>query len=264
MENCYENNETALRGYLGLSLTLDECRSMLQHYAKNKLTDKPELDKLLNQLRGLESETGFNLSKELLIDIQRLSDEEVDVQEFRIGEAVAEVMLENYFCCRFYWNIVRDARNPRVNQAGADLVGFIEYNGEVLFLFGEVKTSSEQNSPPQVMTQRGSGMATQLKDLYLDRNKRLDLIRYLQSKIDNDENFKQDFNKATHTYYKPNNKYQIFGVLIRDTGKNELDLKNVYLGLKKDILEPTGLKLLAVYMPIKKDQWLKTLNEKMI
>ncbi len=67
-------------------------------------------------------------------DIQSLRDETVDVQKFRIGEAMAEVVLQQHFSCRFYWNELRDARNPKGNKTGADLVGFIEIDNEVLFL----------------------------------------------------------------------------------------------------------------------------------
>ncbi len=74
--------------------------------------------------------------------------EKVNASEFEIVEALAEVILEKNFSCRFYWNKLRDARNPAGNMTGADQMGFIYYENEVLFLFGEVKTSSEAKSPP--------------------------------------------------------------------------------------------------------------------
>ncbi len=157
---------------------------------------------------------------------------------------------------------MRDARNPKGNKTGADLVGFIEIDGDVLFLFGEVKTSSEHKSPPQVMT-NPSGIEKQLKDLYYDSQKRLILISYIRNKIrlSASSNFEQDFKNAIKSYYRRNSqKYLLYGVLVRDTKPNEKDVESSFDKLKVEILEPTGLKLLAVYLPISKEKWLNIIN----
>ena len=158
----------------------------------------------LSELAGL-LETGFSQSDNLLADIQALEKAEPeDLRTWRIGEALAEVVLEENFQYRFRWNERRDARNPKGNKTGADLVGFIESEGSVLFLFGEVKTSSETaNRPPQVMTNE-VGIENQLKDLYNDKNKRQILITYLKSKtrdLPDFHPFKVDYNLALRSYY---------------------------------------------------------------
>lgn len=261
--NCtYQNTESNIRGYDGIVFEENETNTLLQNNVRNRLIDRPQRDEMLNILQSLEQDTGFARSESLLEDIQALSNQDVDVQDFRIGEALAEVVLEEHFSCRFYWNELRDARNPKGNKTGADLVGFIEIDNEILFLFGEVKTSSEQQSPPQVMTNT-IGMEYQLRNLYKEQQKRLILISYIQNKISvvEDNNYKQDFDSAIKNYYRQSStNYLLYGVLIRDTEPNENDIQGSYNRLKEEILEPNGLKLLAVYVPIPKSQWLNIIN----
>jgi len=258
----YQNIESDFKDYKGVSFLDSEYKNLLKNEIKDKLLDTVQRNEMVSNLKALKSETGFKASERLLLDIQYLQNSKVDVQNFRIGEAFAEICLEKHFNCRFYWNELRDARNPKGNKTGADLVGFIEIDNKVLFLFGEVKTSSERKSPPQVMT-NPKGIENQLKDLYKDQNKRLILISYIQNKIGSNKNrnFQKDFNNALLNYYKQNEgKYMLYGILVRDTEVNENDIKVSYNKLKNEILDPIGLKLLAIYVSISKHQWLKIIN----
>jgi hypothetical protein len=261
MNLVYEHIDTAARTYRGVSFNEDETRLVLTGKVKDNLLDKPQRSNMLNHLETLKQDTGFEKSETLLQDIKALQNQTVDVQDFRIGEASAEVILGEHFNCRFYWNELRDARNPKGNKTGADLVGFIEIENEVLFLFGEVKTSSEEKHPPQVMT-NPDGIEKQLKDLYQDPEKRRILISYLQNKISISDNnfFQDDFNNAIKNYYKPTGTYVLYGVLIRDTHPEEDDVKKSYEKIKTEILEPCGLNLLAIYIPFKKEDWLNIIN----
>ncbi len=183
----YNHTDSAKFNYAGCLLEENEAISLLQKDVKEKLLDEPQRKDFLAALENLKNETGFEKSEQLLLDIQALANEKINAREFEIGEALAEVILEKNFRCRFYWNKLRDARNPKGNMTGADLVGFIQYENQVLFLFGEVKTSSEDKHPPQVLTQKNEGMIDQLKYLYCNHQKRLILIKYLQSKINLDD-----------------------------------------------------------------------------
>ncbi len=259
----YQHNESNGRGYQGISLDEQECREHLQGRVKDNLLDREERSDMLERLRALNEETGF-ASERLLADIQDFENENVQVQNFRIGEAYAEVFLEQAFSCRFYWNELRDARNPSGYKTGADLVGFIEVEGQVLFLFGEVKTSSETaNRPPKVMT-GADGIERQLRDLYRNRGKRQILISYLKNKIllfPENHPFKLDFIFGLRAYYSNPEDYQLIGVLIRDVEPEERDLSLSYGRLRTQILEPVGLKLLALYLPIQQKEWLDIINE---
>ncbi len=260
----YHHIESNYRGYQGISHDEQKCRTYLQGLVKNNLLDREERDNSLYRLKFLRDETGFEASEGLLVDIQALEDDSVEFQKFRVGEAYAEVILEQEFSCRFYWNELRDARNPKGNKTGADLIGFIEVNGEVLFLFGEVKTSSEiANRPPQVMT-GADGIEKQLKDLHGKRTKRQTLISYLQSKMrlsPEGNPFREDFDRGLRSYYSNPENYHLIGVLVRDVGPDERDLSLSYGRIRTQILEPVGLKLLALYLPIQKNDWLGIINE---
>lgn len=261
MIETYQNIESENRYYKGFQLSESEVNSLLQDEIKKNLLDSEQRESLSEMLKTLPKDTGFEMSDSLLLDIQSLENERLSVPNWRIGEAMAEVVLEKEFSCRFHWNELRDARNPQGNKTGADIVGFIELEGQILFLFGEVKTSSETNNrPPQVMT-KSDGIENQLKELYEKREKRLILISYLQSKaniLPDGHQFKIDFSEALRNYYK---KYQLIGILIRDVISDEDDLRKSYDRLKTQILNPQGLRLLALYTPVSKERWLRIINE---
>lgn len=263
MNVLFQQVDTPSRSYHGVHVDEHECRAHLREAVKDNLQDREEWQDSLDRLRALQEETGFDANEGLLADLQALENEAVEVQQFRIGEAYAEVILEQEFSCRFHWNENRDARNPKGNKTGADLVGFIQRDDEVLFLFGEVKTSSETaNRPPQVMT-GADGIESQLRDLYNDRLKRSILIAYLKNKMrhfPDGHPFKSDFEASQRNYYSGIENFHLIGVLIRDVAHDERDVSLSYGRLRTHILEPKGIKLLALYLPIPKEQWLDVIN----
>ncbi len=265
MNVLFEHIETLKRSYQGVSIDEQECRRHLQDAVMDNLQDREESQDSLDRLRTLRDETGFEVSDGLLADIQALENKEIAVQQFRVGEAYAEVILEQEFSCRFHWNENRDARNPKGNKTGADLVGFIEVEDQVLFLFGEVKTSSETaNRPPQVMT-GSKGVESQLRGLYNDRSKRLVLISYLKNKMRHfpeEHQFRSDFEESQRAYYSSIEYYHLIGVLVRDVDSDERDISPSYGRLKDHVLEPKGIKLLAMYLPIRKEDWIEIINGK--
>lgn len=264
MNIIFEHTETQKRNYQGVSIDKPECCIHLKNAVKDNLQDRQEWQDSLGRLRALQDETGFEASAGLLADIQALENEEIEVQQFRVGEAYAEVILEQEFSCRFHWNENRDTRNPKGNKTGADLVGFIEVGEQVLFLFGEVKTSSEiANRPPQVMT-GAKGIESQLRDLYNDRGKRLILISYLKNKMRHypeGHQFRTDFEASQRAYYSNIEDYHLIGVLVRDVEADERDISPSYERLRNHVLEPKGIKLLAMYFPIPKEDWIEIINE---
>lgn len=258
MATLYQQEDLVTRGYLGMSVDEPSFTAHLKGAVKDNLSDREQRESMLDTLRNLQADTGFSPDA-LLIDIQALEENSVEEQNFRVGEAYAEVILEEAFSCRFHWNQLRDARNPKGNRTGADLVGFIETDGEVLFLFGEIKSSSEDIRPPQVMTS-AKGIEKQLSELYTDPNKRLILISYLQAKVRNldaSDPFKVDFQAALKNYYQ---RYQLIGVLVRDVSPDHNDVSVSYDRLKSTILAPVGIRLMALYVPIVQANWLTVIN----
>ena len=96
--------------------------------------------------------------------VERLLNAVHSPEDWEVGEAFAECALRDDSGLQVYWpwNTVRDRRTPRASLPGADLVGFYCEENKVVFLFGEVKTSSDPSTPPGVM-HGGSGMVGQLK-----------------------------------------------------------------------------------------------------
>lgn len=258
MSTCYQHSDSNIRGYHGIQLTEVECATLLVTLVTDDLTDSEERDEMTADLTGL-LQTGFS-SANLLADIQAIDEASPDdLRAWRIGESLCQVVLEDNFLCRFHWNERRDARNPLGNKTGADVVGFIQTADGVLFLFGEAKTSSETaNRPPQVMTTSPKGMEAQLRELYQNSKKRYVLISYLANKtraLSDVHPFKVDYKAALKTYYADVQLYHLIGVLIRDVDPHVDDVLASYDRLKTTILDPIGLKLLALYTTIKKENW---------
>jgi hypothetical protein len=108
------------------------------------------------------------------------------------------------------------------------------------------------------------GIEGQLRDLYSKPEKRRILIGYLQNKarlFPDGHPFKDDLEAGKRSYYSTNNDYQLIGVLVRDVIPDEQEVTISYGRLKNDILEPAGLQLLALYLPIQKEDWLSIINE---
>lgn len=267
MNIVYSNKKNDLYNfYEAYSLSDTELKQNCSE-VKNYLIDYEETQAHKEELKQIQSETGFQANEYLLVDLQNLEQlSKRDLEDWKIGEALAHVFLEKNCNVRFYWNQRRDTKNPNANLAGADLVGFIEIEkGKVLFLFGEVKTSNENRYPPQIMTSTNSSITKQLSDLYFDVNKRFFLIQYLANKtryLNQNDPFKKDYSEALRNYYDANiaNNYHLIGVLVRhDVETKEDDLKTVYEELKKQI-QKCGLQLIALYLEISIDEFKKLIE----
>lgn len=200
--------------------------------------------------------TGFDS-----VNLQAVFDTMPKVSNFRIGELVAEKIVESRYNAKFTYNSDRDLKNPNSNNTGADLVGFIEMeDGAVNFLFGEVKTSEEQTAPPGVMYGK-TGMINQLIELGTNSDKLKSLVKWIFIKCNSDKDLavKKYIREAMQHYVKDRDSVQLIGVLVRDTNPDEMDLKNRYSDLKRKINGQNNVQLLAVYSnyKMKDEAWEK-------
>lgn len=137
----------------------DLFHSYLKRRVRPRIDDEESRDSFAAELRGLAT-TG--MATEFVENLLRAVPEE---NSWAIGEAFAECVLaddDSREIC-WPWNLVRDRRTPRASLPGADLVGFCKEHEYVVLLFGEVKTSSDPGTPPNVMYGSG-GMAWQLEE----------------------------------------------------------------------------------------------------
>ena len=134
---------------------------------------------------------------------------------------------------------------------GADIVGFIKTNSGYKLAFGEVKTSSENRYPPQVMSGRSGNLGYQIDSLVTNMGTISQLLYWLHPRCKNTE-FQEAYNASAIAYFNSGNKdASIFGVLIRDTTPNQLDLEGRGNSLGGEVTAPTSCTLIAIYLPCK-------------
>lgn len=228
----------------GVSLQRNE---EYDHFLKTdvaaRLYDQEGSDDFKNHLRGLVS-TGFSQKS---LDII-LAAEIPEQRDWAIGEAFAEAWLSKKHSALWPWNLERDKRTPKASLPGADLVGFIDINNKTQLLIGEVKTSSDANTPPNVMNGHG-GMINQLEELASNLSLICQLLRWLQPRCKNTD-YESQFNTAVSLFLNSGNKsVAIFGILIRDTMPCAKDLKSRAETLANSITTPTFCQLQAIYLP---------------
>lgn len=250
----YDCNTKNNCGYFGYEFSEAYIKQLFSKRVRNKLIDALGTNFLLDEFQDI-SATGF--VKDILVNIFSLENNFDEFPTWRIGEAFTECFLEDEYKVRFYYNSIRDARNPNSSLTGADLVSFIDIGSDTVFLFGEVKSSSDARSPPHVLYGR-SGLVNQLKNLKNDERVRNNIVRYIGFKVANlpkGDEFRIDFETALKVYLRNKKLVQLFGVLVRDTMSNEKDLKSRFQALDEELDEAMGLKLVALYVPIAMREW---------
>ena len=231
---------------------VDEVRfkSYMASRVKARVEDDEAEDQFAAELRGMAT-TG--MATEFVETLLRAVPEE---KSWAVGEALAECVLtddETREIC-WPWNLVRDRRTPRASLPGADLVGFCKEGDSVLLLFGEVKTSSDANTPPSVMNGSG-GMAWQLKNEATRLDIQHALLKWLRARCQSDEH-RALYQAAVHRYVLSLGKeILLVGILLRDTEPNELDVTARAMDLAESLGTPTRIEITAWYLPVPIEDW---------
>ena len=184
-------------------------------------------------------ETGF-----VQKNLNRILNIKSKVEDWRVGEAIAESYLVSHRSCYFPWSAYRDMKNKRSSLPGADLVGFS--SGDCL-VFGEVKTSGQAKYPPDVMYGQ-AGLKQQLANLRDNKDVRDTLFRYLAYRSKN-ASWECRFKTAGIRYLQNSSDVQLFGVLIRDVSPKAEDLRAQVQSLAQDRPTRTVIELLGIYLP---------------
>lgn len=179
--------------------------------------------------------------------LRRVLEDPDEVEDWRVGEAIAEVYLTDHRSCSFPWPAGRDERKSGSSLPGADLVGFgIDDDGDCL-AFGEVKTSSEHRYPPGAMYGR-TGLKQQLEDLRDSEAIRDDLVKYLAHRA-RSAPWRARFERAASRYLRNTSDVQLYGCLVRDVEPDQDDLRVRVGALGAACPEGTRIELLALYLP---------------
>jgi hypothetical protein len=239
----YSNTQGTI-SWKGLQFTDDaDFTDFMTGEVASRLHDEAGKNDFTSHLNSLAT-TGFaHESLQNLLDAE--SPEERD---WAVGEALAEAWLTREHGVIWPWNMERDKRTPLASLPGADLIGFVVQNGETRLVLGEVKCSSDNAAPPNVMY-RKSGMTHQLENLATDITLLHTLIRWLQPRCRGNP-VEPYFNAAFTLLVQSGNKAMaLFGVLVRDTQPDERDLCSRGQSLANVVQNPTRCDLLALYLP---------------
>lgn len=188
--------------------------------------------------------------------VERLLKAVPEPTDWEVGEALAECALRSDWGREVHWpwNTVRDRRTPRASLPGADLVGFCRHDEKVTLLFGEVKTSTDRATPPNVMY-GGSGMTWQLEQSAIRMDIQHTLLKWLHARCGTDR-YHNFYKQAVGHYLRSEGKdLLLVGVLIRDTNPDERDLKNRAEALSHRLASPTRIDLIAWYLPVPIADW---------
>lgn len=209
-----------------------------------RLNDTEGDEELRRHLRGL-SLTG--MGQEALEEV--LAADVPEERDWAAGEALAEAMLEEHHGVVLPWNTERDKRNPFASLPGADIVGFQRDSDSHRLALGEVKCSSEEQWPPQVMSGRSGGIGHQLDALATNLGTICQLLKWLLPRV-KDSPHESSFNNACARYFNTGRRdLALFGILIRDKEARELDLQARGRSLGRSLQAPTRCQLIALYLP---------------
>jgi len=173
-------------------------------------------EELINNL----SDTGFDTST---LETALASHHSLTSWEW--GECFAYDQVEKHLGIKIPWSPFWDRRIRRTSLPGGDIVGLKDDGHNVIFVFGEIKTSSQKKHPPDVITKTNDGIIDQIKRL-ASRKTIKDHIQWLCLRADG-KDWKEDFDKAMKYYVQHDIGYIIIGLLIRDTSPNVQDLRCV-------------------------------------
>lgn len=227
----------------GLSYDDQQVDNILSESVKGILQDtvgNDELQELLGSLVSTEFEQeGL---RQIFID-------DTIPNNWRVGEAIAEAFVADKGDCVFPWPTGRDLKNPNASPAGCDLTGFQPVDDEELpfrFVFGEVKTSEHNSSPPSVMTSLG----TQLHGLRDDRKVKNALCKYLghhAARADWEHMYKS---AAKRYLCSDTTDVAVYGVLVRDIVPNASDISGRARALAANCPQKTDIEMYALYLPL--------------
>lgn len=176
-------------------------------------------------------------------------------QPWEVGEALAEVLLADHWGTVLPWNTERDKRTPRASLPGADLIGFVVPEvGDAVLAMGEVKTSADQGTPPNVMNGR-SGMAHQLERIENDIALQGTILQWLRPRCRGPE-YRSLYEGAIRRYLESQGRdFVLFGLLMRDTTPHAFDLEARGRALGDQARTPTRYELSAWYLPHSITDW---------
>jgi hypothetical protein len=193
---------------------------------------------------ALDELTTTNFHRDLL---ERMLAPPAEVEEWRVGEALAEHHLVSEHECYFPWPATRDLKNPKTSSGGVDLVGLKLSTGETArFALGEVKTSRQAAWPPSVVTGR-HGLAAQLEGIRDGDDRKHWALGYLAMHAVNSD-WLSFYKEAFARYIDDQWDICLFGTLVHLTESKQADLGGRTHRLSVGCPPTTQIHLDALYL----------------
>jgi hypothetical protein len=237
--------------WAGRSIADDpDFRAYLQGPVRDRLRDEDAAGPFAAELSALAI-TGLGVETVESV----LASQEYEREPWEVGEALAEVLLEEHRGTIWPWNTERDKRTPKASLPGADLIGFVSLGADdAVLAIGEVKTSSDPERPPGVMTGR-SGMVHQLQRFQDNPELQGTILKWLRARCAGTAHWPY-YQAAVGRYVNSGARdVVLFGVLMRDTEPHSLDLENRGRALGAGAEAPTCFELAAWHLPCPVDDW---------
>ena len=183
--------------------------------------------------------------------LRRAFDSRPQLEDWRVGEMIAEAYLADHRRCVFPWPTARDLRDSNASLPGTDLVGFQQTDepaGLYRLVFAEVKTSNDSTIPPSVMYGR-HGLKLQLEELRDSQSTRDTLFLYLAWRAITGVPWGDKYRRAAARYLADSADVAIFGVLVRDVTPDRRDLRGRARSLARGCPTSMHVELIAIYLP---------------
>ncbi len=229
----------------------EACREYFVRRVSAKLAESDGAEELRQHLIELET-TGF--------DLRGLSGQVVSsprAKEWEIGEAFAEIAMEDGHEAMFPWPTAFDKRTRKASLPGADLVG-LQRRATPRFVFGQVKSSSEDRVPPQVVNSTDDCLRNQMIQLRHSPADQQQLISWLLVRMRGTE-WEAAFNEALNRY--SNGDLWLVGVLVSGgRAPNSTDLTKICAGIDHTPGE-AEVHLLGFYLPFHKNEWVNLIYD---
>lgn len=178
-------------------------------------------------------------------------------KDWEIGEAFAEVVLEDEHQAMFPWPTALDKRTPKASLPGPDLVGLQRHKAP-RFVFGQVKSTSDRKVPPSVVNRDEHCLKNQMWALFHKPSLRQTLLEYLLVRM-RETDWEDAYNEALRHYASDD--LWLVGVLVSGGRKaTEADLVRICPEIENGGGK-TEVSLLGFYLPFPKETWPELISE---
>ncbi len=224
----------------------EQCRHFFKRRVSAKLAQSDAIKVLRQHVIDLRS-SGVDLAG-LAEQLERPP----TARDWEIGEAIAEIVLEDLHAAEFPWPTGLDKRTSKASLPGPDIVG-LQSHEHLRFVFGQVKSTSEQRVPPSVVKSGDHCLLAQMHKLLHNPPSQIDLIGWLLvHSVDTDR--QEMFNRALKEYASGN--FWLVGVLVSgNRTPNQSDLVGICAGIGNQPQIGCEVCLLGCYLPFTMEEW---------